>query len=73
MASHSEHKRRSLPATAAGTFTLAPDLMVTRMGYGAMQLARPHLAVLPTDRVLVVTGIDILVDPALRQAVRADF
>ena len=26
-----------------GTFTLADDLTLTRMGYGAMQLAGPHV------------------------------
>jgi aryl-alcohol dehydrogenase-like predicted oxidoreductase len=33
-----------------GTFTLAGDLTVTRMGYGAMQLAGPHVFGPPKDR-----------------------
>jgi pyridoxine 4-dehydrogenase len=33
-----------------GTFTMAADLMVTRMGYGAMQLAGPHVFGPPADR-----------------------
>ena len=33
-----------------GTFTLARDLTVTRMGYGAMQLAGPHVFGPPADR-----------------------
>jgi pyridoxine 4-dehydrogenase len=33
-----------------GTFTLADDLAVTRMGYGAMQLAGPHVFGPPADR-----------------------
>src|SRR6185295_12159086 len=33
-----------------GTFTLAKDLTVTRMGYGAMQLAGPHVFGPPADR-----------------------
>jgi aryl-alcohol dehydrogenase-like predicted oxidoreductase len=33
-----------------GTFTLAEDLTVTRMGYGAMQLAGPHVFGPPADR-----------------------
>jgi len=33
-----------------GTFTLAADLTVTRMGYGAMQLAGPHVFGPPADR-----------------------
>ena len=32
-----------------GTFTLADDLTVTRMGYGAMQLAGPHVFGPPAD------------------------
>ena len=38
---------RTLPG---GTFTLAENLMVTRMGYGAMQLAGPHVFGPPADR-----------------------
>jgi len=33
-----------------GTFTMADDLTVTRMGYGAMQLAGPHVFGPPADR-----------------------
>jgi pyridoxine 4-dehydrogenase len=33
-----------------GTFTIAGDLTVTRMGYGAMQLAGPHVFGPPADR-----------------------
>src|SRR5260221_4702916 len=33
-----------------GTFTLADGLTVTRMGYGAMQLAGPHVFGPPADR-----------------------
>jgi pyridoxine 4-dehydrogenase len=33
-----------------GTFTIADDLTVTRMGYGAMQLAGPHVFGPPADR-----------------------
>lgn len=32
-----------------GTYPLAPDLFVTRMGYGAMQLAGPHVFGPPAD------------------------
>jgi len=34
-----------------GTFSMADDLTVTRMGYGAMQLAGPHVFGPPADRV----------------------
>jgi pyridoxine 4-dehydrogenase len=33
-----------------GTYTLADDLTLTRMGYGAMQLAGPHVFGPPADR-----------------------
>ena len=33
-----------------GMFTMAPDLTVTRVGYGAMQLAGPHVFGPPADR-----------------------
>ena len=45
-----------------GTFGLADDLTVTRMGYGAMQLAGPHVFGPPADRAAAVA--------VLREAVR---
>ncbi len=35
---------------SGGTFTMAEDLTVTRVGYGAMQLAGPHVFGPPADR-----------------------
>src|SRR6266404_2419538 len=47
-------KTMSKPTTSAtlpgGTFKLADDLILTRMGYGAMQLAGPHVFGPPADR-----------------------
>ena len=37
-----------------GTFTMAKSLTVTRMGYGAMQLAGPHVFGPPADRAAAV-------------------
>ncbi len=37
-----------------GTFTMAPDLTVTRMGYGAMQLAGPGVFGPPPDRAAAI-------------------
>ena len=37
-----------------GTFSMAEDLTVTRMGYGAMQLAGPHVFGPPADRAAAV-------------------
>jgi aryl-alcohol dehydrogenase-like predicted oxidoreductase len=45
-----------------GTFTMAGDLTVTRMGYGAMQLAGPHVFGPPKDRDAAIA--------VLREAVR---
>src|SRR5450432_4924746 len=39
-----------LSAIPADTYTLAADLTVTRMGYGAMQLAGPRVFGPPADR-----------------------
>jgi pyridoxine 4-dehydrogenase len=41
-----------MPTTTlpGGTFTMGGDLTVTRMGYGAMQLAGPHVFGPPADR-----------------------
>lgn len=50
MLSHSANEQRNLPATGAGTFTMAEDMTVTRMGYGAMQLAGPHVFGPPANR-----------------------
>ncbi|GLY67824.1 aldo/keto reductase family oxidoreductase [Amycolatopsis taiwanensis] len=49
-------------ALPGGTFSLAADLTVTRMGYGAMQLAGPHVFGPPADRDAAVA--------VLREAVR---
>jgi aryl-alcohol dehydrogenase-like predicted oxidoreductase len=38
-----------------GTFTMAPGLTVTRMGYGAMQLAGPHVFGPPADRAAAIS------------------
>jgi aryl-alcohol dehydrogenase-like predicted oxidoreductase len=46
-------ERRTLMTTKTlpgGTFTMAEDVTVTRMGYGAMQLAGPHVFGPPADR-----------------------
>src|SRR5690242_15411684 len=64
MVSHSANKYEypNLSATATGTFTMAEGLTVTRMGYGAMQLAGPHVFGPPADRAAAVA--------VLREAVK---
>lgn len=50
MVSHLANEQSNRPTIAAGTFTMAEYLTVTRMGYGAMQLAGPHVFGPPADR-----------------------
>ncbi len=54
MGSRSANDAPHLSATVAGTFTVAEDLTVTRRGYGAMQLAGPHVFAPPADRAAAV-------------------
>ncbi|PYJ88669.1 MAG: hypothetical protein DME71_12310, partial [Verrucomicrobia bacterium] len=43
-------RKRTTPTTLpGGTFKLADDLILTRVGYGAMQLAGPHVFGPPAD------------------------
>jgi len=48
------NEQHHLPAAAAGTFTMADEVTVTRMGYGAMQLVGPHVFGPPADRAAAV-------------------
>jgi aryl-alcohol dehydrogenase-like predicted oxidoreductase len=48
--SNDSKKNVTPPTLPGGTFTLAADLTLTRMGYGAMQLAGPHVFGPPADR-----------------------
>ena len=54
MVSRSANEQQNLPATVAGTFTMGKELTVTRMGYGAMQLAGPRVFGPPADRAAAV-------------------
>ena len=49
---HPQTRRTHMPTSTlpGGTYTLTEGLTVTRMGYGAMQLAGPHVFGPPTDR-----------------------
>ncbi len=44
-----KRKRTTSTTLPGGTFKLADDLILTRMGYGAMQLAGPHVFGPPAD------------------------
>ena len=56
-----------------GTFTLAPDLTVTRMGYGAMQLAGPHVFGPPADRAEAVAVLRTAVELGITHIDTSDF
>lgn len=58
---------------AGGTFSLAGDMTVTRMGYGAMQLAGPHVFGPPTDRDAAVAVLREAVDLGITHIDTADF
>ncbi|MBV9228501.1 MAG: aldo/keto reductase family oxidoreductase [Chloroflexi bacterium] len=73
MVSHSANKYSNLPATAAGTFTMAEDLTVTRMGYGAMQLAGPQVFGPPADRDAAVAVLRDAVALGITHIDTADF
>ncbi len=47
---------------SGGTFTLADDLTVTRIGYGAMQLAGPHVFGPPADPDAAIAVLREVVD-----------
>jgi pyridoxine 4-dehydrogenase len=56
-----------------GTFTLGGDLAVTRMGYGAMQLAGPHVFGPPADRDAAVAVLREAVDLGIRHIDTSDY
>ncbi len=73
MVSHSANKQSHLPATAAGTFTMAEDLTVTRIGYGAMQLAGPGVFGPPNDREAAVAVLREAVGLGITHIDTSDF
>jgi pyridoxine 4-dehydrogenase len=56
-----------------GTFTLADDLTVTRMGYGAMQLAGPHVFGPPADRDAAVAVLREVVELGITHIDTSDY
>ncbi len=73
MVSHPANEQSNLSATAAGTFTMAEDLTVTRMGYGAMQLAGPHVFGPPANRDEAVAVLREAVKLGITHIDTADF
>ncbi|HEX3613388.1 MAG TPA: aldo/keto reductase family oxidoreductase [Sporichthyaceae bacterium] len=62
--------RHTLPG---GTFTMAEDLTVTRMGYGAMQLAGPHVFGPPADRAAAVAVLHEAVEVGITHIDTSDY
>ncbi len=56
-----------------GTFTLAEDLTVTRMGYGAMQLAGPHVFGPPADRAAAAAVLREAIELGITHIDTSDF
>lgn len=59
-------------ATRAGSFQLG-DLAVTRMGYGAMQLAGPHVFGPPKDRAAAIAVLRAAVESGITHIDTSDF
>jgi aryl-alcohol dehydrogenase-like predicted oxidoreductase len=58
---------------AGGSFTLADELTVTRMGYGAMQLAGPGVFGPPADRAAAVAVLRRVVELGITHIDTSDF
>ena len=63
----------SSPVTAAGTFTPAEGLTLTRMGYGAMQLAGPGVFGPPKDRDRAIAVLRAAVELGITHIDTSDF
>jgi pyridoxine 4-dehydrogenase len=63
-------RAKTLPG---GTFTMAEDLTVTRMGYGAMQLAGPHVFGPPADRDAAVAVLREAIELGITHIDTSDF
>ena len=63
----------ALEALGGGTFTMAEDLTVTRMGYGAMQLAGPGVFGPPKDRAGAVAVLREVVELGITHIDTSDF
>jgi pyridoxine 4-dehydrogenase len=64
------HSKRAL---SGGTFTLTDDLTVTRMGYGAMQLAGPHVFGAPRDRNAAIAVLREAIDLGITHIDTSDY
>ncbi|MCK1820697.1 oxidoreductase [Streptomyces sp. XM83C] len=62
-----------MSVTLAGTITPADGLTLTRVGYGAMQLAGPHVFGPPRDRARAVAVLRAVVEAGITHIDTADF
>ncbi|MEZ0364382.1 aldo/keto reductase family oxidoreductase [Mycobacterium sp. pUA109] len=64
-----------MPTTTppAGTFTMAENLTVGRMGYGAMQLAGPHVFGPPADRDAAIAVLRTAIELGITHVDTSDF
>ncbi len=64
-----------MPSTQlpGGTFSLAEDMTVTRVGYGAMQLAGPHVFGPPADRAEAIAVLREVVELGITHIDTSDF
>jgi pyridoxine 4-dehydrogenase len=63
----------STQALAGGTYTMADGLTVTRLGYGAMQLAGPHVFGPPADRDEAVAVLREVVEAGITHIDTSDY
>lgn len=71
---HVRNERRAMTGTiSGGTLTLADDLTLSRMGYGAMQLAGPNVFGPPKDRDEAVAVLREVVQQGITHIDTSDF
>src|ERR1700712_4176707 len=63
----------SIPDLPGGAFRLAEDLTLTRVGYGAMQLAGPHVFGPPADRAEAVAVLRTAVELGITHIDTSDY
>ncbi|NNN09294.1 MAG: aldo/keto reductase family oxidoreductase [Acidimicrobiaceae bacterium] len=61
------------PVPLGGTFAIAEGITLTRMGYGAMQLAGPHVFGPPPDRDAAVAVLREVIDAGVNHIDTSDF
>ncbi len=70
---HSDEEFMSDSTIPGGTFTLLSGVTLTRMGYGAMQLAGPHVFGPPADREAAVAVLRDVIDAGVTHIDTSDY